>query len=150
MLVRRTWETVNPLKICAALAPFALTAILAACKATQAPGGTPGAMPAARTGANIFWNKPLLRLRYPGKSPAKAILSYYGPDGYYTELICCKQGGKFSATAHRHWGNPSGYLHVVYWFKALTDGPDRCAFSAVLNNTGSPPIAIIQLDIKGK
>jgi hypothetical protein len=80
-------------------------------------------------------------------SPKKALLTYWAPNGYFTEPVYCKNGGKISATAHRKYGNPSAYMHVVFWFKALSAGPDECGFTAVLNNTGSPPIAVIELHI---
>jgi hypothetical protein len=116
--------------------------------------GPPGAMqqPTSVSKAyngNIYWSKARLRLPYPPSSPGKATLTYFGPDGYYTYPVYCKNGGKISATPHRKFGNPKAYLHVVYWFKAQTPGPDDCSFTAVLNNTGSPPIAIIKLHING-
>ncbi len=96
---------------------------------------------------NIYWNKPRLRLVYPSKSYAKATLTYWAPNGYSTEPYC-KRGGSFSATTHHQGGNPKGYMHVVYWFKAKTAGPDDCAFTATLDNTGSPPISILKLHIR--
>jgi hypothetical protein len=101
---------------------------------------------AATAPGNIYWNKTGLRLKADG-ARGVAILSYWGPDGYYTEPVYCKNGGRISATTHGHSGKRTGYVHVVYWFKALTHSPDECGFSAVLYNTGSPPIAVINLRI---
>ncbi|MGA2760797.1 MAG: hypothetical protein ABSF08_10815 [Candidatus Cybelea sp.] len=101
---------------------------------------------AASAPGNIYWNKPDLRLKGDG-ARGEAILTYWAPDGYYTEPVYCQNGGRISATTHGHRGKRTGYVHVVYWFKALTYKPDRCGFSAVLNNTGSPPIAVIKLRI---
>jgi hypothetical protein len=105
----------------------------------------PGVVAASAPG-NIYWNKPALRLKADG-ARGEAVLSYWGPDGYYTEPLYCKNGGQISATTHGHRGKRTGYVHVVYWFKALSHNPDECGFSAVLNNTGSPPIAVIKLRI---
>jgi hypothetical protein len=105
----------------------------------------PGLIAATAPG-NIYWNKPALRLKADG-AHAQAILTYWGPDGYYTDPVYCKNGGSISATTHGHRGKRTGYVHVVYWFKALSHNPDQCGFSAVLNNTGSPPIAVIKLRI---
>jgi hypothetical protein len=104
------------------------------------------ALPASHGYGNIYWNK--TRVRLPLRGHAEAVLSYWGVDGYYTEPNYCRNGGQFSATVHRTWGNPKKYLHVLYWFRAKTRLPDECAFTAVLNNTGSPPIAVIELTIK--
>ncbi len=99
---------------------------------------------------NIYWRPIQLDLSYRAKSRAESVLTYWGPNGYYTEPPFCKKGATFSATAHRRYGNPSTYMHVVYRFKALSPGPDDCTFTAVLNNTGSPPIAILRLHIHGR
>jgi len=106
------------------------------------------APPASHGTGNIYWNKKRLRLPYPPKGHVEAVLSYWAPDGYFTEPNYCRNGGTFSATVHRTWGNPKAYMHAAYWFTAESAGPDRCAFTAVLNNTGSPPIAIIKLDLE--
>ncbi|HLY03027.1 MAG TPA: hypothetical protein VKR56_11115 [Candidatus Cybelea sp.] len=105
----------------------------------------PGLIAATAPG-NISWNKPGLRLKTDG-THGQAILTYWGPDGYYTEPVYCKNGGRISANTHGRSGKRTGYVRVVYWFKALTHSPDQCGFSAVLNNTGSPPIAVIELRI---
>jgi hypothetical protein len=125
--------------------------VLAGCSGTQTAQTPNAAIPshaAPQLGSgNIFWNKAALHVAYPSKSHRKAVLTYWAPDGYYTLPVSCKNGGRISATPHQKSGDPSGYMHVVYWFKAKTPGPDSCSFTAVLNNTGSPPIAIIDLFI---
>ena len=97
---------------------------------------------------NVYWNRARLDLRYPPKSHAKAVLTYWALNGYYTEPPYCKGGGSFSATAGHRGGDPKGYMHVVYRFEAKSAGPDDCAFTAVLYGTGSPPIAILKLRIR--
>ncbi len=105
--------------------------------------GAPAAKPAYN--GNISWNKKSLRLRY--ETVGRAVLTYFGPDGYFTYPPYCKNGGNITATAGRTWGKSSGYLHTRYTFEATTKGADDCSFTAVLNNTGSPPIAIIELHV---
>jgi hypothetical protein len=113
------------------------------------PASGAGQLPPATSGCcNIFWNKPRLRLPYPTKSHAQAVLSYWAPNGYFTYPVDCKKGGRISVSTHRKWGNPKGYMHVLYWFEAQSPGPDRCGFTAVLSNTGSPPIATIKLRVE--
>jgi hypothetical protein len=119
-------------------------ALLPAC-GSAGLNAEPGVIAATGPG-NIYWNKPALRLKADG-ARSEAILTYWGPDGYYTEPVYCKNGGQISATTHGQRGKRTGYVHVIYWFKALTHKPDQCGFSAVLNNTGSPPIAVIDLRI---
>ena len=103
--------------------------------------------PASHGKYNIFWNKKSLNLSYGDKMPAKAVLTYWAPSGYYTDESC-NNGGKFSATPGRTWGNPRAYKHVLYSFEAQSAGRARCGFAAILNNTGSPPIASLTLNIK--
>jgi hypothetical protein len=130
---------------------LAILVIIAGCGAPAARVAVPGVAPqSSRAPGNIYWNKRRLNLQYPTVSHGQAILTYWGADGYYTEPHYCQGNGRFSATPHRHYGNPSKYVHVVYWFRALSPGPDDCAFTAVLNNTGSPPIAIIKVHIGGR
>lgn len=126
-----------------------LAAALAGCAGAQSPIGSTSAPSAQQrySSGNIFWNKAGVRLHYAAMHPARAVLSYWGPDGYFTEPLYCKHGTQISAKHGRSRGNPSGYLHVTYFFRALGQGPDECQFSAVLNNTGSPPIAIINLHV---
>jgi hypothetical protein len=147
----------EPLKVLSGICLAA--AILAGCGGSLGQrSGTVVPMPAdvASTGhvrhassGNIYWNKHELRLPYPSTSYRKATLTYWAPNGFYLTPLECKRGGQISVTAHHQGGNPSGYMHVVYWFKALTPGPDRCGISAVLSGTGSPPIAPIALRING-
>ncbi|HEY2473670.1 MAG TPA: hypothetical protein VGI19_02605 [Candidatus Cybelea sp.] len=136
---------------------ISLSAVMAAAALTACGGSQPTApaVPASANAAvkpsyngNIYWNKHGVQLRYQSNSHGRAELSYFGPDGYYTEPIYCKHGGQISATTHRQWGNPKEYLHVEYWFQAQSSGPDVCSFTAILNNTGSPPIAILNLHIR--
>jgi hypothetical protein len=126
------------------LAVLFASALLPGC-GSAALKAEPGVIGASAPG-NIYWNKPALRLKTDG-THGRAILSYWGPDGYYTEPVYCKNGGSISATTHGQRGKRTGYVHVVYWFKALSHNPDQCGFNAVLNNTGSPPIAVIKLRI---
>ncbi len=130
--------------------PRALLAALCAAALLPGCGGaSPKVEPAviaASAPGNIYWNKAGLRLKANG-AHGEAILTYWGPDGYYTEPVYCQSGGRISATTHGRRGKRTGYVHVVYWFKALTRNPDQCGFSAVLKNTGSPPIAVIKLRI---
>jgi hypothetical protein len=138
----------------------AVVVMLAGCGGGAWQVESPGAIPpnargalqptGAATTGNIFWNKHRLDLPYPTKPRAKATLTYWAPNGYFTYPVSCKRNGRISATPHHKSGNPSGYMHVVYWFKAQTPGPDDCQFTAVLSGTGSPPIAVIQLRIDRK
>ncbi len=131
--------------------------IATACGTVQTQAGAPQTLPeaaaarrpAAGSGStgNIYWNKGALHLRYPAKYHAKATLSYWAPNGYFTLPISCRHSGKIDASRHRLSGNPSGYMNAVYWFSAKSAGPDDCSFTAVLNNTGSPPIATLTLYI---
>ncbi|MGA7356192.1 MAG: hypothetical protein WA431_09930 [Candidatus Cybelea sp.] len=126
-----------------------LTAVLVGCTGAQSPIGSAPAPSAQQqySSGNIFWNKASVRLRYGEIRPAKAVLTYWGPDGYYTAPLYCQRGTQISAKHGRDHGNPSGYLHVTYFFRALSRGQDECQFTAILNNTGSPPIATISLHV---
>lgn len=123
-------------------------ALLAGCAGAPSPYTLGSAFPASTV--NIYWNKASLHVKYAPGVHGQAILSYWGPNGYYTDPPTCKNGGKISATARRTWGNRSKYLHVLYWFKARSKGPDYCTFTAILDNTGSPPIATIEVRIVAK
>lgn len=127
-------------------------AMLAGCGGSQPSTPVVGSAPLQRVlGAsmgNIYWNKAHLFLKYPPYFRKKAVLTYWAPNGYYAEPPYCKREGTFSATAGRQSGNPKGYMHVVYWFEAKSAGPNDCAFTAVLNGTGSPPIAVLKLRIR--
>ena len=138
------------------LAIGAAISMLAGCASPQPPLSLPPnvsasvrhSVPATGGCCNIFWNKRRLDLPYPATAHAQAVLSYWASNGYFTYPVYCEKGSQISATAHRTWGNPKRYMHVVYWFEAKSPGPDRCSFTAVLSNTGSPPIAIIKLHIE--
>jgi hypothetical protein len=95
---------------------------------------------------NIFWNKKRLNLRYG--ATYKAELTYWGPNGYYLYPVYCKNGGQINVTPRRTWGNPDQYEHTTFLFSTISPGPDRCGLTAVLNNTGSPPVAVIKLNIR--
>jgi hypothetical protein len=130
------------------LSAVCAAALLAGCGGSQAAPSTTGVGAASRDSfGNIYWNKHRVDLHSPPATHATATLTYWAPDGYETVGPSCKHGGTIAATTHRSWGDPSGYMHVVYWFKAKTAGPDACGFSAILQNTGSPPIAPIKLHI---
>lgn len=123
--------------------------LVAGCAAPATSFGTGGAAALrAKSSGNIYWNKASLALRYPAHGHRDAVLTFWAPDGYFTEGVYCKNKGKVAASAHRQWGDPSGNEHAVYWFTAKTAGPNECGFSAVLNGTGSPPIAVLKLPIK--
>ncbi|MGA8576532.1 MAG: hypothetical protein WB609_12725 [Candidatus Cybelea sp.] len=135
----------SALRLCVAL-------VLADCGALPLAGGAPATSQRSAgpsTTGNISWSKHRLDLKPPPAAGRRAILSYWGPDGYFAEPPYCKNGGQFSAVPHRKYGNPRKYMHVVYWFKAVTSGRDDCAFTVVLANTGSPPFAIIRLHLTG-
>jgi hypothetical protein len=127
----------------------ALTLLASGCAGTAAPPAASGAMPASRadSAGNIYWNKQEVRLKYPSSSLGRAVLTYWGPNGYYPAGPTCRHGGQVQTATGRQWGNPSGYMHIAYTFKALSQGPDLCGFDAILLGTGSPPIAVLQLRI---
>jgi hypothetical protein len=135
-----------------ALSLCAGVAILSGCGGPQAAmtGATTPDVSARRDSTgNIYWNKKKLNLPYPTKPAAKATLTFWAPNGYYTVPVSCKtSGGRISVKHGRPFGDSSGYEHVAYSFKALTAGPNDCGFSAVLSGTGSPPIAVLELHIK--
>jgi len=123
-------------------------ALLADCGGSHSSPTPTSVVPESRDSfGNIYWNKHRLNLHSPPAPHAKAVLTYWAPNGYYIVGPTCKHGGTISATTHGSWGDPSGYMHVNYWFKARSAGPDECGCSAILNNTGSPPIAPIKLHI---
>jgi hypothetical protein len=127
-----------------------LAAVLAGCGTAQ-----PQAGPAAPLGqdvakgsmGNIYWSRARLNLAYPSKSYVYATLTYWAPNGYLTAPHSCKRKGTFAAVPHRRSGNPHGYMNVVYWFKATAPGPNTCALTAILKNTGSPPLSTIELAV---
>lgn len=77
-----------------------------------------------------------------------AVLTYWAPNGYYLTPLYCANGSQITDTAGRPKGSPSGYERVKYSFTTQSRGPDSCAIDAVLNNTGSPPIAILKIRIQ--
>jgi hypothetical protein len=136
-----------------ALSLCVATAIVSGCGGSQPAvtgAATPNVSARGDSSANIYWDKKNLNLPYPTKPARKATLTYWAPNGYYTMPVYCKTNGQISAKHGRPFGSPSGYMQVVYSFKALTAGPNECGFSAVLSGTGSPPIAVIRLHIEGK
>lgn len=126
-------------------------ALLAGC------GGGIGSAPSAASVAavrqassgNIYWSKGKLKLTYPPHGKKSVVLNFWAPDGYFTDPMYCQNGSKIAVSHGQVSGNPSGYEHVTYSFRAKSAGPDSCSYDAVLNNTGSPPIAILHI-IVGK
>ncbi|HEX3369877.1 MAG TPA: hypothetical protein VHS56_09910 [Candidatus Cybelea sp.] len=101
----------------------------------------------ASSGGNIYWGKGKLKLQYPPHGKKEDVLHFWGPDGYFTEALYCEHGSQVAITHGKIKGDPSGYQYVTYTFHAKSAGPDSCSFDAVLNNTGSPPIAVLRLVI---
>jgi hypothetical protein len=129
----------------------AAIAIVSGCGGSQAGmtgATTPDVSARHDSTGNIYWNKKRLNLPYPTKPAQKATLTFWAPNGYFTVPVYCKTSGRISAKHGRPFGNPYGYMQVVYNFKALTAGPNECGFSAVLSGTGSPPIAVIKLNVE--
>jgi hypothetical protein len=129
---------------------FALIAALAAC-ASPAVAPPPAAGISDLTSAlrpndygNIRWNKASLHL-YKLRGPRYATLTYWAANGYSTYPISCQNGGRVSATQGKTTGNPDKYFHVKYAFRVSSTKPDTCSFTAVLANTGSPPIATLTI-----
>jgi hypothetical protein len=129
------------------------SAILAACGTTSSPLGAPAggqvaqSAPATHGTGNIYWNKRRLHLNYDRGHWESAVLSYWAVDGYFLEPPYCKHGGQFLANPGHSWGNPQKYMHVLFKIRASSPGPDECALTAVLNNTGSPPTATLKLKL---
>jgi hypothetical protein len=76
------------------------------------------------------------------------VLKYWGPNGYFFTPIYCEHGSQISVTTGRTWGDPSAYEYTRFSFKAESSGPDSCQLIAWLQNTGSPPVSVINLYIK--
>jgi hypothetical protein len=134
------------------------TFLLGVCAAAGLLTGCGGSSPASApvpnapaqsglTTGTIYWHPQHVRLSYPARTAVRARLTYWGPDGYFTQPMYCDHGGQISDRVGKPHGNPSGYMHVVFSFKATSKGPATCNFDAVLNNTGSPPIAVLLLRI---
>jgi hypothetical protein len=129
----------------AASAILALATVTACASPATVPADpSPAPAPAARTNdyGNIRWNKATVHI-YKSKSAPSATLTFWAKDGYFTYPNSCQNGGKFVATPGSVTGNPNRYDRVKYSFVAKTGKPDQCTFTAVLNNTGSPPIATL-------
>jgi hypothetical protein len=132
-----------------ASATLALAMVTAcASPATTAAGLFASRAPAARVNdyGNIRWNKVAVHV-YKSKSGSSATLTFWAKDGYFTYPNSCPSGGKFVATPGNVKGNPNRYERVKYSFVAKTSKADQCTFTAVLNNTGSPPIATLTVDL---
>ncbi len=137
-------------------ASVAFIATLAACASSQpapnlpsgASSGLQRVSPASGSCCDIFWNKKRLNLRYGSKPTMDAVLRYWAPNGYYLTQIYCQNGSQITATPGRTWGDPSGYKRVKYSFTTHSSGPDRCGVTAVLNDTGSPPVAVLKIRIE--
>jgi hypothetical protein len=128
----------------AVMALAALTACASPAGVSDAPSAASLSTPTVRTNdyGNIRWNKAAVHV-YKSKNAAIALLTFWAKDGYFTYPISCQDGGQFVATPGKGKGNPNRYDRVKYSFVAKTGKPDQCTFTAVLNNTGSPPIATL-------
>lgn len=125
-------------------------ALLAGCGGGVSPRPSAAALaPAVRQSStgNIYWSKSKLKLQYPPLGKKEVVLNFWAPNGYFTEPMYCRNGSTIAVSHGKAKGNPSGYEHVVYSFRATKAGPDSCDYDAVLNGTGSPPIAILHLVI---
>ena len=140
----------NPLAFAVAISLAAASGCAGLPQPPSPPAVSSQAVAAGHPPSNIYWKPSELNLRYLAKTWVTAKLSYWGPDGYYTIPIYCKNGGKITAKTGTPFGTPSKYMHVIYRFKARTAGPDTCSLDAVLSSTGSPPIAILDLNIVRK
>jgi hypothetical protein len=127
------------------------TLTLAALAACASPGGLSGAPSAAAVSApavrandygNIRWTPTAVHV-YKSKGAATAVLTFWAKDGYFTDPISCQNGDTVIATPGKIKGNPNRYDRVKYSFVAKNAKVDKCTFTAVLNNTGSPPIAVL-------
>jgi hypothetical protein len=130
---------------CRALFPL-LALALAACASTSASTPpSPWAAPNALHAGNklIQWNKTALYLN-PPRGGKVAVLTYWAPDGYSTYPIACEGGAAIQATKRRTFGNPKQYYHDSFLFVAKQH-KGKCEFTAALNNTGSPPTAILTI-----
>jgi hypothetical protein len=132
-------------------ASFALVALLTACAGSHSSAGIPssdssaGRSRVAGTCCTLWWSKKRLTLR--DGVMARAVLTFWSRNGYFFYPADCEHGSQISVATGRTWGDPSTYEHVVVKFKTQGPGPDRCAITAVLNNTGSPPLATLKLRI---
>ena len=131
-----------------ASATVALLAITACASApiSNVPPAANVSAPAVQTNdyGNIRWNKTSLHV-FKSRGYATATLAFWAKDGYFTYPLSCQNGGKIEATPGKVNGNPNRYDHVQYTFVAKTAKADTCELTAVLNNTGSPPLTTIEL-----
>jgi hypothetical protein len=126
-------------------------ATTAACASpATVPGGSsvmsqPAAQAAARPNdyGNIRWNKSTIHV-YKSKA-STATLTFWARDGYFTYPMTCQNGSKVTATPGTVHGNPNRYDHVKFSFVVKTAKADQCYYTAVLNNTGSPPLTTIEI-----
>jgi hypothetical protein len=131
---------------------LALLLTAAACASggtsSVAPSASSAGLPAVRTNdyGNIRWNKDAIHV-YESKGQKNAVLTFWARDGYFVTPIHCQNGGTFDATAGKTHGNPNRYDHTRYEFTAVSKKPDTCTFTAILANTGSPPIATLTVDL---
>jgi hypothetical protein len=137
------------------LASTIVIALLTACASAPSALGVPAGTASTRQDLShaphnccIWWNKMHLTLRYPSQPTKDAVLRYWGPKGYHLTQFYCQNGSQLTATLERTWGNVTALMHARYSFTTASPGPDRCAIDAVLNNTGSPPIAILKIRIQ--
>jgi hypothetical protein len=132
-----------------ALSLCTLTLLLAGCAATGTAPVTTGAIPEAKVlnVPKIHWNRQSLRLRYPSGSPVHAVLTYWGPSGYYPSGPSCTNDGQVQVSTEQQWGDPSGYMNIKYSFEALAAGPSECVFKAILLGVKNPPVATLELSI---
>jgi hypothetical protein len=122
--------------------------MLSACASGASPASSAAFAPAVRQAStgNIYWSKGKLKLQYQG-GKKEVVLNFWAPNGYMAGPMYCKNGSQIAVAHNKAKGNPAGYEHVTYSFKAESSGPDTCSYDAVLSNTGSPPIAILHLTI---
>jgi hypothetical protein len=133
-----------------ASATVALLAVTACASApiSNVPPAANVSAPAVQTNdyGNIRWNKAAVHA-YKSKGATTAILTFWARDGYFKYPNSCQNGGRFVATPGKIKGNPNRYDRVKYSFVAKTGKPDQCTLTAVLNNTGSPPIATLTVHL---
>jgi hypothetical protein len=134
------------LKIASATVLLLTAAACASAHVSDVPASGVVSLPAVRTNdyGNIRWNKTSIHV-YKSKGSTTATLTFWARDGYFTYPLSCQNGGKIEATPGTVKGNPNRYDRVKYTFVAKTAKADTCSFTAVLNNTGSPPLTTLTL-----
>ena len=98
------------------------------------------------TCCDISWNKKRVIL-HQGVM-ARGVLTFWAKNGYFFYPIYCANGSQISVATGRTWGDPNAYEHVIVRFETQSPGPDKCSITAVLNDTGSPPLAYLILRVK--